>query len=523
MKFEKDVLISYAHLDDIPLDEGARGWITDFHKLLETRLEQTIGYEINIWRDEELTGNEIFAAEIDSQLPKLKVLVSIITPRYLSSHWCTHELSTFYKAAAETGSLSIENKSRIFKIIKTPVDQDEIEHLPEDIHKIFDEILDYKFYIQDPSTGKFKELSRDDWVDHTIRQEYMNKMDDVVQDMANLIKKLNAPDIEKIKKKIYLAETSYDLETYRDNVARELQEGGFIILPDKNLPNVVNKYSAGVESYLDQSILSVHLVSATNYAAQPEGTDKSTVILQNELAARKSESNNLSRLIWIPPGVVNVSTNEKMIEQQKAFVNGLKTNAELQKGADILEGPVEELKQAIFDTVKRLEAEERAKQDAIKEQAEKAKKSVTPVAGFGNKEPALIYLVCDQRDLDNTRQLEDMLIESGNEVLLPLFEGDQAQLRQAHLDNLKICDAVVIYYGAGNHKWIASMKSDLMRLPAMDRAKPLVAKAVYIDGPPDKDKQGFRANDIQLINGLNGFSPSLFDSFIQHLNIPSHE
>ena len=225
MKFEKDVLISYAHLDDIPLDEGARGWITDFHKLLETRLEQTIGYEINIWRDEELTGNEIFAAEIDSQLPKLKVMVSIITPRYLNSHWCTHELSTFYKAAADTGSLSIENKSRIFKIIKTPVDQDEIEHLPEDIHKIFDEILDYKFYIQDPSTGKFKELSRDDWVDHTIRQEYMNKMDDVVQDMANLIKKLtNVVDIEKTKKKIYLAETSYDLETYRDNVARELQE-----------------------------------------------------------------------------------------------------------------------------------------------------------------------------------------------------------------------------------------------------------------------------------------------------------
>ena len=69
----------------------------------------------------------------------------------------------------------------------------------------------------------------------------------------------------------------------------------------------------------------------------------------------------------------NVSTNEKMIEQQKAFVNGLKTNAEFQKGADILEGPIEELKQAIFDTVKRLEAEERAKQDAIKEQGKTLK------------------------------------------------------------------------------------------------------------------------------------------------------
>jgi len=67
------------------------------------------------------------------------------------------------------------------------------------------------------------------------------------------------------------------------------------------------------------------------------------------------------------------------------------------------------------------------------------------------------------------------------------------------------------------------MKSDLMRLPAMGRTKPLVAKAVYIDGPADNDKQTFRANDIELINGLNGFNPSLFDSFIQHLNLSSHE
>src|SRR4051812_5204087 len=83
MTFEKDVFISYAHLDDKPLDETAKGWISEFHKLLKTRLEQTIGYDVNIWRDERLTGNEVFAPEIEAQLPKLKVMVSIITPRYV--------------------------------------------------------------------------------------------------------------------------------------------------------------------------------------------------------------------------------------------------------------------------------------------------------------------------------------------------------------------------------------------------------------------------------------------------------
>ena len=529
MKFEKDVFISYAHLDDIPLDEGAKGWITDFHKLLETRLEQTIGHDINIWRDEKLAGNEVFALEIESQLPKLKVMVSVITPRYLDSDWCKRELDSFYKAAADNGGISIGNKSRIFKILKTPVDKDVIEHLPEGIHKIFDEILDYKFYIQEPATGKFKELSRGSWVDNAIKQEYMYKLEDVVQDMANMIKKLNsAEDNEVPKRKIYLAETTYDLQSYRDNLARELQEGGFVVLPNKNLPHVINKYTEDVEAYLDQSILSVHLISTTNYAAQPEGSDKSTVILQNEMAAQKSASKNLSRLIWTPPANINVSTNQKMIEQQKAFVEELKTNPEVQKGADILEGPLEELKQAIFDTIKRLDAEEQAKQDAERDAEEKAKKMAAPFVmgtplGAENNGPKLIYLICDQRDLDKTRPLEDIITESGNEILLPLFDGDLAQLRQAHLENLKICDAVIIYYGAGNYRWAGSMKSDLMRLPAMGRTKPLTAKVIYIDGPADKDKETFRANDIQIINGLNGFNTGLFDSFIQNLNQHTHE
>ena len=215
------------------------------------------------------------------------------------------------------------------------------------------------------------------------------------------------------------------------------------------------------------------------------------------------------------------------MDQQKAFVDELKTNPEFQKGADILEGPLEELKQAIFDTIKRLDAEEKAREDAKKEAEEKAKKIAAPIVmgvSLNTKsiEPKVVYLICDQRDLDNTRPIEDLITNSGNEILLPLFDGDQAQLRQAHLENLKICDAVIIYYGAGNYRWAGSMKSDLMRLPAMGRTSPLGEKAIYIEGPPDKDKETFRANDIEIINGLNGFNNGLFDSFLQNLNQPAH-
>jgi len=511
MKFDKDIFISYAHLDDKPLDEGAKGWITDFHTLLETRLEQTIGHEILIWRDAKLTGNEVFAAEIESQLPSLKLMVSIITPRYLDSDWCKREMAAFYKAAIESGGISIGNKSRLFKIVKTPVDREVIERLPDGIHQVFDEILDYKFYFNEPATGKFRELSRNSWVDNTIRQEYMNKLDDVVQDMANIIKLFNrtGESLEE-KKKIYLAETSYDLQPFRDNLVRELEEANFAVLPNKNLPFVVDKFSADVEGYIDQSMLSVHMISSSNYAAQPEGVDKSIVILQNEIAARKSEAGDFKRLIWMPPPLPDSVSDGALFARQSAFIQELKSNPEFQKGADILVGPLEEFKLAIFDTIKRIKAEEETKAAAPAATA-----GIT--ANQGDNAVKLVYLICDERDLDNTMPLEDHLTDNGLEILLPIFDGDNAQMRQAHLDNLKICDAVIIYYGAGNYRWVGSMKSDLMRLPAMGRTNPLLEKTFYIAGPADPDKEKFKSNDVGIINGISGFKPELFKQFIKNL------
>jgi hypothetical protein len=517
MIFEKDVFISYAHLDDKPLSEGAKGWITNFHKLLQTRLEQIIGHELNIWRDERLTGNEVFAPEIVAQFPRLKAMVSIITPRYVQSDWCRQELELFYKAACKNGGISIGNKSRIFKVVKTPVDKDEIEKYTGNIHKVFEEILDYKFYLQETATGKFRELAQGSWVENRIQQEFMDKLDDVVQDIAYLIKTLNKSEkIEAAKRKIYLAETTYDLQNYHDNLARELEEGGFEVLPDKNLPYVIDRFRNEVEAFIDESILSVHLISSTNYALQPEGSDKSTVILQNEIAAQKSATNNLNRLIWIPPSAPGATSNEKMLAQQRAFVDELMHNADFQKGADILEGTLEEFKHAIFDTIKRIDAEEKARHEA-EEKAKEISAAADSIIISTGQELKLVYLVCDQRDLDSTRPLEDLIAESGYEILLPLFDGDQAQLRQAHLDNLKICDAVIIYYGAGNYRWTGSMKSDLLRLSVLNRTKPLLHKAIYIAGPSDKDKDTFKAIDFEIINGLTGYTDGLFEHFIQKL------
>ena len=102
-----DIFISYAHLDDKPLTEGQKGWITKFHRILEVRLGQLLGEEPQIWRDPKLAGNDVFDRSIAGEFRKARVMVSVMTPRYVKSEWCVRELSGFVNAAEEDDTLQL--------------------------------------------------------------------------------------------------------------------------------------------------------------------------------------------------------------------------------------------------------------------------------------------------------------------------------------------------------------------------------------------------------------------------------
>ena len=44
---------------------------------------------LSIWRANKLQGNDMFADEILEQFDKTAVLVSVLSPRYMKSEWCT--------------------------------------------------------------------------------------------------------------------------------------------------------------------------------------------------------------------------------------------------------------------------------------------------------------------------------------------------------------------------------------------------------------------------------------------------
>lgn len=48
-------------------------------------------------------------------------LVAVLSPRYVKSDWCTKEVEGFRQAAEKTLGETVGNRSRIFKVVKTPV------------------------------------------------------------------------------------------------------------------------------------------------------------------------------------------------------------------------------------------------------------------------------------------------------------------------------------------------------------------------------------------------------------------
>lgn len=484
MLFTKDIFISYAHIDDEALAPDEPGWVSEFHRSLEIRLSQLLGYKPVIWRDKRLDGNHRFSDEIVQQLNEIALLVSVFSPRYIKSEWCQREIAEFYRVSENNIGVFLGNKSRIFKVIKTPVS---LDLQPE----IIKGLLGYDFFKTDQDTGRSVEFGNLYGKEYQLA--FWAKLNDLCHDIAALLTRIRDeenqphPAANKTnpqqavngtnKIRVFLAETSSDIAASRDTILRVLGDKGYEVLPDKNLPLVCGEYESEIKSAIQSCDLCIHMLGK-NFGLVPEETHKSKIQIQNEIAAALSSEKQIPRLIWMPPGI-NIED-----ERQAGYINELKHSDKLLAGADLLIGPLDDLKFAISDKLEKLAA------------------GTTNLkrVNVSENETKKIYLICDQNDLESIRPIENGLFDRGYEVTIPVFEGEQAELRLDHQENLLSCDAVIIYYGAGNELWLRSKTRDLLKMAGYGRTKPIKVKSVLIAGPFTTQKERFRSNELKIIS-----------------------
>ncbi len=99
-----------------------------------------------------------------------------------------------------------------------------------------------------------------------------------------------------------------------------------------------------------------------------------------------------------------------------------------------------------------------------------------------------------------------------------MFEGDAAAIRQDNQDLMTRCDAVILFYGAGDEAWKRTVENDLIKMKAYREGKPLQASYVYLAPPITDDKlELIELEEPNLIKGLDGFQDSEMLSFLELL------
>jgi hypothetical protein len=492
MNFEHDIMISYAWRDNQPPPlSNQEGWVSGLQEGLEFWLKQVMPRPPKVWRDKNrMPGNKVFAEELDAVVAKTAVLLAVLSEPYLASEWCERERVNFIKFAMAQGGIEINNDYRIFKINKLPVDR---KSLPSELTVI----TGFDFFEMDSETRMPSPI--DPTFGDKEKQRFIRKVYDVAVAIARLLKQIEArgivptsDDATDLEKKTAIGDeksrssepktvstfppmtstgsglvafipfTTRDLREVREDLVSELQRRNCTILPAQQFPfEDTESFKQAIVEDIKKADIAIHLIGS-RYGTVMEGESRSVIELQNMWAAEESSKRDLRRLIWLPKDL------GELTGQQYTFIDCLRTDRGALKGADLLEDSVENMKSLVLDMLK-------------------PKPAPAPIAENATAEKKL-YIVHDEIDRDAVRDLRKALRDKqvGNQplkLLLPIFDGEAAQLRELNRQRLIESDAVLIYWGGSSQAWLEGTLSEVRKAPGFGRANPFKSKHLIYLAP----------------------------------------
>ncbi len=478
---QSDVFLGYSPIDNQALQPASEGWVAQFHRNLEIRLQQLTGEPLQIWRGQWNPEDDQPDEGVVRRLPGLRAMVSVISPPFVKSNRCRSEVEAFLKSPGSPDRISRERSLRLVKAVKRPVPSSEI-HPPMDT--VLSDRSAVEFFDRDPESGRVREF--DEAFGERARQRYQERIYDLAHEVCSVLQDVPDADGADVLR-IFLAMPTYELQDAYDAIRRVLLEKGHSVFPDRVLPMEAAALEHDVRANLQECDLSIHLFG-NSYGFIPENAHQSVAELQNRIAEEESRAQGFRRLIWIPGDL------DARDERQESFLRRLQEDDLEDERVDLIKGTVSLFKEILL---RRLAPEDEKTESSSESDAERARR---------------IYVICDREDEAAVEPLEDYLFEKGFEVSLPDFEADQEEFGQNHRDNLADCDAVLVYYGVGRKAWVDTKLRDVLKATGYGRTAPIRHQAVYIAPPEDRRKERFRTHSGTVIRQSGeqfGKSPEL--------------
>ena len=481
----KKILVVHSEQDDLTIQGDVKGWVTNFFKFLSSLL-------VHMNYGDLLLELRSLSQLKQSELKKNIIVVLVVSPLLASENKGYQMISSWLKQMATPQKGLQDDAERCLIVHKTIFN---FESFPELLS-----LNNYQLYEIDNTTGLPREINR--FFGLEAEKNYWMKLIDLSFDISRYLsfdeKRVKEKLPNKRENTVYLAEVGKDLIVQRDMMRRELRSHGFEVLPKNPITGDREEMEMAIKDNLSNSRLSLHLIGE-DYGERIEGHDLSLIDLQNEIAheytgimvkenVKNDEKKRFGRLIWISQAIKNIT------ERQKIFIENIKTEAALYQETEVLEVDLEEMKSIVIEEI---------------ETGGRFYSVTREISGY--KEPSktdsskIIYLILDKEDLEEGQAIAKVLKKIGFRVVQPIFEGALVDVRYIHQENLKRCDAAIIYFGNTSEAWIKTKLQDLMKSPGFGRVKKMLAKAVYFRDENKMDSNYLKKNNTMILGDQTPF------------------
>src|SRR5678816_2003456 len=188
----------------------------------------------------------------------------------------------FWHGGEATGGRYIKDKSRLLKVLKTAVSE---QQMPRPLVDIFSPLFGFEFFELDADNGRVREF--DETFGPVLKQRFFERVYDLAYDgcqVLSLLKQARARDVSSVppdpqQRWVYLATTTSDVSDERDRIKRELLERGHVVLPDAPLPMLLRDVEIVVRECLAKCSIAIHLLGQ-RYGVTPEDSSESIQALQ---------------------------------------------------------------------------------------------------------------------------------------------------------------------------------------------------------------------------------------------------
>ena len=493
----KKILVVHSEQDDLTIQGDVKGWVTNFFKFLSSLL-------VHMNYGDLLLELRSLSQLKQSELKKNIIVVLVVSPLLAPENKGYQMISSWLKQMATPQKGVQDDAERCLIVHKTIFN---FESFPELLS-----LNNYQLYEIDNTTGLPREINR--FFGLEAEKNYWMKLIDLSFDISRYLsfdeKRVKEKLPNKRENTVYLAEVGKDLIVQRDMMRRELRSHGFEVLPKNPITGDREEMEMAIKDNLSNSRLSLHLIGE-DYGERIEGHDLSLIDLQNEIAheytgimvkenVKNDEKKRFGRLIWISQAIKNIT------ERQKIFIENIKTEAALYQETEVLEVDLEEMKSIVIEEI---------------ETGGRFYSVTREISGY--KEPSktdsskIIYLILDKEDFEEGQAIAKVLKKIGFRVVQPIFEGALVDVRYIHQENLKRCDAAIIYFGNTSEAWIKTKLQDLMKSPGFGRIKKMLAKAVYFRDENKMDSNYLKKNNTMILGDQTPFKLLHLKQFLKLL------